>query len=49
MNEVVEGRGGRRAGRGSAGFRKASMLALVAPRVLHLGDNAGDRRRPEAS
>lgn len=47
MNKVVEGRGGRGTGRGA--FREASLLVLVAPRVFHVGDDAGDRRRSKAS
>lgn len=49
MNEVVQGRGGRRAGGRRGGFRKASVLALIALGVFHVGDDAGNRRRSEAS
>lgn len=49
MNEVVQGRGSGRPGRSRGTFRETSMLTLVALRVFHVGDDAGDRRRAQAA
>lgn len=49
MNEVVEGRGSRRAGRRRDDFWETSMLVLITFCVFYVGNDAGDWWRSKTS